>query len=143
MTGLLRPRHLALALPLLAVASACGGEPSGAGTPPPQPPAVIAEYLSAHNAVRAAASPTPFPSLLPLAWSSAAEAAAWSWATRCVWAHDPALGSLGMGQNLAAGRPPGAFSITGFVNGWAAEAANYDYATNTCSGVCGHYTQIV
>jgi hypothetical protein len=25
---------------------------------------------------------------------------------------------------------------------WAAEAANYDYATNACSSVCGHYTQI-
>ena len=50
-----------------------------------------------------------------------------------------------MGQNLAAGYPPGAFSITAFVNGWAAEAADYDYASNTCAPgkVCGHYTQIV
>jgi hypothetical protein len=28
---------------------------------------------------------------------------------------------------------------------WAAEAPNYDYATNTCAAgqVCGHYTQLV
>ncbi|MBA2539031.1 MAG: hypothetical protein H0V17_05300, partial [Deltaproteobacteria bacterium] len=27
---------------------------------------------------------------------------------------------------------------------WAAEGANYDYATNSCSGpTCGHYTQVV
>ncbi len=143
MTGPLRTRFAGLALPLLALASACGGTPSGAGTPPPQTPAAIAEYLAAHNAVRASASPTPSPPLAPLAWSSSAESAAWSWASQCQWAHDPALGSLGMGQNLAAGQPPGAFSITGLVNTWAAEAANYDYATNSCSGVCGHYTQIV
>ena len=29
------------------------------------------------------------------------------------------------------------------VNAWAAERANYNYAMNTCNGVCGHYTQIV
>lgn len=26
---------------------------------------------------------------------------------------------------------------------WASEASQYDYASNSCSGVCGHYTQIV
>ena len=26
---------------------------------------------------------------------------------------------------------------------WASEASNYDYASNACSGTCGHYTQIV
>ncbi|HEU4384223.1 MAG TPA: CAP domain-containing protein [Anaeromyxobacteraceae bacterium] len=138
-------RQLALALPLLAAAAACDGEPASGGSPPVQPPAVIAEYLDSHNAVRAGASPAPVPALLPLTWSSAAASAAWSWASLCQWGHDPSLGSLGMGQNLAAGRPPGAYSITAFVNLWAAEAADYDYAGNTCSAgaVCGHYTQIV
>jgi hypothetical protein len=42
------------------------------------------------------------------------------------------------------------FEITGaaaspaqVVNAWVAESRNYDYASNRCSGVCGHYTQIV
>jgi hypothetical protein len=42
------------------------------------------------------------------------------------------------------------FDVTGasatprqVVEGWAAEARNYDYQSNQCSGVCGHYTQIV
>lgn len=137
-------RRAALAF-ALATASACGGEEAGPGVPPVQAPATIAEYLSAHDAVRAGASPAPVPPLAPLAWSSAAEAAAWGWASRCVWGHDPALGSLGMGQNIAAGIPPGHRSITDFVNLWAAEAADYDYASNTCAAgrVCGHYTQIV
>lgn len=29
------------------------------------------------------------------------------------------------------------------VNSWAGEKKNYDYSENSCSGVCGHYTQIV
>ena len=36
--------------------------------------------------------------------------------------------------------PPDAQNI---VDRWASELANYDYDTNTCTGVCGHYTQIV
>lgn len=29
------------------------------------------------------------------------------------------------------------------VDSWAGERKNYDYASDSCSGVCGHYTQIV
>jgi hypothetical protein len=29
------------------------------------------------------------------------------------------------------------------VGRWAAEADHFDYAANRCSGVCGHYTQLV
>ena len=29
------------------------------------------------------------------------------------------------------------------VASWASEAASYNYSSNTCSGVCGHYTQLV
>ena len=29
------------------------------------------------------------------------------------------------------------------VNAWASEKANYNYDTNTCNGICGHYTQLV
>jgi len=42
------------------------------------------------------------------------------------------------------------FEITGaratpaeVVNDWAAESRNYEYRSNACRGVCGHYTQIV
>ena len=42
------------------------------------------------------------------------------------------------------------FEITGaaaspaqVVSAWAAESRNYDYTSNRCSGVCGHYTQVV
>jgi len=46
------------------------------------------------------------------------------------------------GENLfdvnGAGATPGQV-----VESWATEARNYDYSSNKCSGVCGHYTQIV
>ena len=33
----------------------------------------------------------------------------------------------------------------GIIDGWASEAADYAYATNSCADgkVCGHYTQVV
>lgn len=50
---------------------------------------------------------------------------------------------MGMyGENLyasAGSTPTGA----GVSQDWVSEASSYDYATNSCSGVCGHYTQVV
>ena len=36
-------------------------------------------------------------------------------------------------------------ATAGVVQGWAAEASNYNYGTNSCAPgkVCGHYTQLV
>jgi chitinase len=100
-------------------------------------------FLSAHNAVRAAATPTPNPALPSISWSDSAAAVADAWVRQCTWAHDPKLGTLGYGQNLFASTSaptPGAV-----VTNWASEDANYDYASNTCAAgkVCGHYTQVV
>jgi pathogenesis-related protein 1 len=115
---------------------ACGSE-SGA----------FVGITSQHNATRAGASPTPTPPLVDLCWSDGVAAAAQAWADQCNWAHDPQLGMLGQGQNLyAAAISGGGFPATAAQDAepaWAAEAADYDYATNTCSAVCGHYTQIV
>ena len=35
------------------------------------------------------------------------------------------------------------YSVTQFVGDWASEKQNYTYADNSCSAVCGHYTQVV
>ena len=49
-----------------------------------------------------------------------------------------------VGENVfGAGGGAGTGTAQQAVNLWASEAANYNYANNTCSGVCGHYTQIV
>jgi len=115
--------------------------------------AALAGITSAHNEVRAHASPAPSPALPALCYSASIAAAAQSWADGCSFRHDTQrLGNLGLGENLyAAAGTLGATAAQDAVPSWACEAANYDYANNTCSlsgcsdapGVCGHYTQLV
>ena len=95
------------------------------------------EMLAAHNDVRARVGTSP------LAWSDRLAARSQDWAdtllARKQFVHRP---KSTYGENL--------FEITGtaassaqVVNAWAAESRNYDYNSNRCRGVCGHYTQIV
>ncbi len=95
------------------------------------------EMLAAHNLVRAQ---VPVP---PLAWSGKLAAVAQKWAD-----HLLASGRFehqtrnSYGENLfeARGRDVSPLDV---VADWAAEASAYSYRTNTCSGKCGHYTQLV
>ena len=93
--------------------------------------------LASHNAVRARVQDAP------LVWSDRLAARAQDWAdtllARRQFVHRP---NSPYGENL--------FEITGasaspaqVVNAWAAESRNYDYYSNRCHGMCGHYTQIV
>jgi uncharacterized protein YkwD len=101
------------------------------------PPGLAREMLAAHNAVRARAG------VAPLEWSDRLAARAREWAdtllARRQFAHRP---NSTFGENL--------FTITGgsassaeVVRDWAAESRDYDYNSNRCRGVCGHFTQIV
>lgn len=95
------------------------------------------EMLAAHNAVRAQVG------MAALAWSARLAARSQDWAdtllARRQFAHRP---NSNYGENL--------FEIMGatatpaqVVRVWAGESRNYDYTSNRCRGVCGHYTQIV
>jgi pathogenesis-related protein 1 len=109
-------------------------------------PGVFAGITAQHNATRASASPMPSPPLDPLCWNASVSAHAQAWADGCSFSHDPALGTLGEGQNIYAAAQSAGFPPTAAQDAepaWASEAVDYDYATNTCSAVCGHYTQIV
>jgi len=136
-------------LGVIALACGGGGTPAGGANEPPAGSAPCAlgadpcAFLAAHDAVRAAAIPTPTPALPGMSWSLDAASAAGAWARQCTWQHDPALGALGLGQNLYAST--GAATPTAAVASWASEAADYDLASNTCGAgqVCGHYTQLV
>lgn len=95
------------------------------------------EMLAAHNAVRAGVK------VPPLQWSEHLAAVAQQWANTLL-ARRQFIHNLDSpyGENLfdvsgAAATPAVAFKF------WASESRNYDYATNTCRGLCGHYTQIV
>jgi hypothetical protein len=100
---------------------------------------VIAAWLQAHNAVRSSAQPPPSPPLAPLGWSAPAATVALGWSKNCVWEHNANRGDFG--ENISAAT----YELTpdAVVTGWADEAAGYDYASNGCSSVCGHYTQLV
>jgi len=109
----------------------------GEGPSAPPPSSLSREMLAGHNAVRARVG------MPPLAWSGRLAARSQDWAdtllARRQFIHRP---NSTYGENL--------FEITGstaspaqVVGAWAAESRSYDYLSNRCSGVCGHYTQIV
>lgn len=107
-----------------------------AGTMTGEPTGLIG-ITAAHNTVRANATPTPSPALPALTWSSTVAATAQAWANGCVYNHS----GNAYGENIYAST--GTPTAQGVVNSWASEASSYNYAANTCSGTCGHYTQVV
>jgi len=86
--------------------------------------------LNEHNAIRANYQAPA------LAWSSALQSAALSWALRCIYEHSKS----GNVENLAASsyRDP-----EGLVNLWFAEFSLYDYSSPGFSMSTGHFTQMV
>jgi uncharacterized protein YkwD len=100
-------------------------------------PGLAHDMLAAHNAVRATAE------VAPLVWSDHLAAISQEWAdtllSRKQFVHSR---NAAYGENLFEIRG-GAASPAKVVEAWAAESRQYDYATNQCRGVCGHYTQIV
>jgi uncharacterized protein YkwD len=132
-------------LPLLALApfasvasvamTGCSSDDGGGGAS--GEPAAMSGMTAAHNQVRANVSPAANPALPPLTWSSTVAATAQAWANGCKFTHSG--GSYG--ENIYA--TTGSATPAAVVSSWASEVSDYDYATNACSGVCGHYTQVV
>lgn len=95
-----------------------------------------------HNQVRAQVQTTP--ALPPLIWSASLAATAAAWGAVCLNGHNPNR-SIGhpyyVGENIFYSGGP--VTAQAAVNLWAAEKSNYTYPSNTCTGVCGHYTQLV
>lgn len=100
-------------------------------------PKLAEEMVRAHNSVRAGVGSDP------LTWSEQLAGSAQEWANTLVrrgqFAHRP---NSNYGENL--------YEITGgfasaedVVDAWAGESRDYSYRSNSCRGVCGHYTQIV
>lgn len=72
------------------------------------------------------------------------------WASRCLFKHNPDLKLTGrahpnvsfVGENLWAGYPPTLFKAASAIQEWANEKQDYDYDSNICTNVCGHYKQV-
>lgn len=130
---------------------AAAGEPDAASAPADEPPptepssepndSALDGIVGAHNDVRSAVIPTPDVPLDALVWSESAAAVAREWASGCTFGHNPNRGSLG--ENVYAASAGYGSTPDSVVKSWASESSNYDYANNDCSGVCGHYTQVV
>ncbi|MDC0668454.1 CAP domain-containing protein [Nannocystis radixulma] len=106
-------------------------------------PGPLRGITAAHNSVRAALG------IPGLTWSPSVAQFAQQWADKlkaqgCIMQHRPFQGADAQkyGENIFSswGYEPTAQDV---VNDWVSEEADYDYETNTCSGVCGHYTQVV
>ncbi|XP_006299459.2 pathogenesis-related protein 1 [Capsella rubella] len=98
------------------------------------------ETLRLHNQIRAAVG------VAPLVWDQRLAAHAQRYAMvrskDCAMKHS----TDGMyGENIAAGwvQPVDTMSGPIATKFWFTEKPYYNYATNRCSDVCGHYTQIV
>ncbi|MEO8903525.1 MAG: CAP domain-containing protein [Polyangiaceae bacterium] len=149
--------HLAPRLcALLALASACsiacsssdqsnglpasagsGSSSAGSGSRDAEP-AAQQGMTAAHNAARAAVMPAATPAIPPLVWSAELADTAQAWADGCKFQHSG--GKYGEDLYASAGQ---AVTPQAVVDSWVVEAKDYDYAANSCSGVCGHYTQVV
>jgi uncharacterized protein YkwD len=101
------------------------------------PGSISQAMLDAHNAVRAEVG------VPPLVWSGQLAEVAMAWANHLIatgsFEHRP---SNRYGENLYA-ISGGTASPDQVVGYWADEARGYNLRSNTCVGVCGHYTQVV
>jgi hypothetical protein len=87
-----------------------------------------------------------------LEWEPALAATAAAWVAQCIDQMAP-TGLIDHNPNRSDGHPyyvgeniyasSGTADAQGAVTSWTNEKSNYDYASNTCTGVCGHYTQVV
>jgi pathogenesis-related protein 1 len=118
-----------------AATGGAGSDAAGAGGD--TEPASMSGMTAAHNKARASVMPAPSTPIPPLVWSSTVAATAQAWANNCQFMHSG--GSYG--ENIYAGS--GTATPDAVVADWVSESASYDYATNGCSGTCGHYTQVV
>jgi pathogenesis-related protein 1 len=98
--------------------------------------------IERHNCARRTALPVPNPRLGVLVWNTTLATTAQNWANNCQYAHN----SSPYGENIYAGALSSGFPTNveiAATNDWAAEISSYNYAANTCSADCGHYTQMV
>lgn len=112
--------------------------------------------LAQHNQSRSSATPSAA-NMTRLAWDPNLETVAQNWAAQCNFSHNAnrnnAYAGLSsntgsVGENLyitTSSRASALTSASGATALWAAEVADYSFATNSCAAgkVCGHYTQMV
>ncbi|XP_036978076.1 GLIPR1-like protein 1 [Acanthopagrus latus] len=110
----------------------------------------IEECVREHNRARSSVSPAAS-NMLYMTWDAGLAITARAWASKCLFEHNIYLRDArrvhpdfrSVGENLWAGSPPASFDVTRAVKKWVDEKQHYDFNLNRCTGVCGHYTQVV
>ncbi|CAK6959971.1 GLIPR1-like protein 1 [Scomber scombrus] len=111
----------------------------------------IEQCVKAHNEARSSVDP-PASDMLYMTWDEGLAITARAWAKQCVFKHNIYLKDArrvhpnfrSVGENIWAGYPPSSFDVRkAIIDKWVGEKQVYKYTANTCSKVCGHYTQAV
>ncbi|XP_078334905.1 peptidase inhibitor R3HDML-like [Crassostrea virginica] len=108
------------------------------------------DYVDAHNEARFAVSPKAA-NMKKMKWSAELAQVAENYAKKCLWAHNPERTKEAqtmtsqfsyVGENLYV-TSADSVDPRAAVLAWDNEKASYNYTSLQCTGVCGHYTQVV
>ncbi|XP_075932134.1 GLIPR1-like protein 1 [Anarhichas minor] len=110
----------------------------------------IDECVRGHNDARSSVSP-PANDMLYMTWDEGLAITARAWARHCVFEHNTYLKDVrrmhptftSVGENLWAAYPPSSFDVLKAIKHWVDEKQDYNYNSNNCTNICGHYTQVV
>ncbi|XP_039616484.1 GLIPR1-like protein 1 [Polypterus senegalus] len=110
----------------------------------------IDEYIKAHNYYRSQVKPVAS-DMKRMSWDEALAKTARAWARKCNFNHNNYLEEKGkvhpvfspVGENIWVGRPPQSFNASKAIQSFYSEVTAYSYQANSCTSVCGHYTQLV
>eukprot|EP00057_Strongylocentrotus_purpuratus_P003498 XP_003726783.1 PREDICTED: hyphally-regulated protein [Strongylocentrotus purpuratus] len=102
-------------------------------------------FLNAHNDFRSRVHSPNAANMVQMKWDDTLAEMAQGWSDQCVFTHGnpPNISPYSwVGQNIWAGSGTG-WDHYGMIEDWYNEVSDYNYQSNSCSGICGHYTQIV
>ncbi|NXE46795.1 GLIP1 protein, partial [Casuarius casuarius] len=109
----------------------------------------IKDCVTAHNNFRTKVNP-PASNMLRMSWDPALAKTAKAWAKKCKFKHNIYLKKPGkvhptftpVGENIWTGTAT-IFSVDAALSDWFNEVGSYNFNTNICTEMCGHYTQVV
>uniref|UniRef100_UPI00398ED4E0 glioma pathogenesis-related protein 1-like n=1 Tax=Pristiophorus japonicus TaxID=55135 RepID=UPI00398ED4E0 len=109
----------------------------------------IKECIQRHNFYRSQVNP-PASNMLYMSWDRILAKAALEWSKNCVFKHNtdlkvhgklhPVFTSVGENIYVTSGST---LNVSRAITNWYNEVIHYDYASQRCTKVCGHYTQLV
>ncbi|NWT05101.1 GLIP1 protein, partial [Mionectes macconnelli] len=109
----------------------------------------IKDCVTAHNTLRSKVNPAAS-NMFRMSWDATLAKTAKAWAKKCKFKHNTNLKIPGkihptfplVGENIWTGTAT-TFSVGAALSDWFNEGSSYDFSTNSCNGMCGHYTQVV